>query len=84
MSRDFYRVVVGAFEAHENEGTLNITVRAFTQYTSDLGKLRQSLLSKAWRTHGSKPHGGTDFYPLLAEVGKERIMMASGIFGDIF
>jgi hypothetical protein len=24
---------------------------------------------KAWHTHGNTPHGGADFYPLLAEVG---------------
>ena len=28
---------------------------------------------KAWHTHGNTPHGGADFYPLLAEVGKDVI-----------
>ncbi len=25
---------------------------------------------KAWHIHGNMPHGGANFYPLLAEVGK--------------
>jgi hypothetical protein len=25
---------------------------------------------KTWHMHGNTPHGGADFYPLLAEVGK--------------
>jgi hypothetical protein len=26
---------------------------------------------KAWHTHGNTPHGGVDFYPLLAKVGSD-------------
>jgi hypothetical protein len=26
---------------------------------------------KAWHTHGNTPHGGADFYPLLAETSQE-------------
>jgi len=44
--------------------------RARTRYIGDLGKSRQSLRPKAWQTHRNAPHGGVDFYPLLAKVGK--------------
>jgi hypothetical protein len=30
---------------------------------------------KAWHTHGNTPHGGADFYPLLAKVGKHAFPM---------
>jgi hypothetical protein len=45
--------------------------RALTRSIGDLGKSRQSLRPKAWPTHRNAPHGGVDFYPLLAQVGKE-------------
>jgi hypothetical protein len=44
--------------------------RARPRYSGDLGKLRQSLMPKAWQTHRNAPHGGVDFYPLLAILGK--------------
>jgi hypothetical protein len=69
MSRGFYRMDLCAFAARENEGTLNVMVRAFTRYIDDLGKSRQPLMPKAWHTHENKPHGETDFYPLLAKFG---------------
>jgi hypothetical protein len=39
MSRGFYHVVLCAFAARENEGTLIVMVRACTQYIGDLGKI---------------------------------------------
>jgi hypothetical protein len=41
--------------------------RARTRYSGDLGKSRQSLRPTAWPTHRNAPHGGVDFYPLLAK-----------------
>ena len=38
----------------------------------NLGKLRQLLIPKAWHIHGNPPHSEADFYPLLAEVGKDK------------
>ena len=58
---------------HGQHTMINVMVRAFTRYVGDLGKSRQPLVPKAWHTHGNTPHGGADFYPLLAEVGKSTI-----------
>ena len=46
---------------------------ALTENISNLGKLSQPLMLKAWHTHGNTSHGGADFYPLLAKVGKDVI-----------
>ena len=43
----------------------------FTENIGNLGKLRQLLIPQAWHIHRNPPHGEADFYPLLAEVGKE-------------
>ena len=40
------------------------------QNRGDLGKLRGEILRKARHLCGNLPHGETDFYPLLAKVGK--------------
>jgi hypothetical protein len=44
-----------------------------TENIGNLGKLRQLLLLKAWHTHGNTPHGGVDFYQLLALVRNSTI-----------
>ena len=44
-----------------------------TENIGNLGKVRQTLIPKARHTHWNTPHGGADFYPLLAEVGKDVI-----------
>jgi hypothetical protein len=41
-----------------------------TQNIADLGKVRGETLRKAWHPCGNPPQGETDFYPLLAKVGK--------------
>jgi hypothetical protein len=42
-----------------------------TKNIGDLGNLIGETLRKARHPCGNPPHGETDFYPLLAEVGKE-------------
>ena len=44
-----------------------------TQNIGDLGNLRGKPLRKALHTGGNLPNGAADFYPLLAEVGKDVI-----------
>ena len=44
----------------------------------NLGKLRPPPMLKAGRTHGNPPHGEADFYPRLAQVGKDIIKGAIG------
>jgi hypothetical protein len=59
-----------------------------TQNIGDLGKLRGETLRKARHPCGNPPHGETDFYPELAEVGKEflkdmRSLIVLSMFGGV-
>jgi hypothetical protein len=44
-----------------------------SQNIGDLGNLRGKTLRKARHPCGNPPHDETDFYPLLAKVGKDVI-----------
>jgi hypothetical protein len=59
-----------------------------TQNTDNLGKVRSETRRKAWHTCGNPPPGEADFYPLLAEVGKEflkdmRSLIVLSMFGGV-
>jgi hypothetical protein len=56
MSRGFYRVVLCAFAARGNGGTLIVMGGAFTRYIGDLGKSRQATLPKVWHIHGNRTY----------------------------
>jgi hypothetical protein len=80
MSRGFYRLVFCACKAHENEGTLNAMVRAFTWYIGDLGTSRQATIPKAWLLTKTSCTCVGLFYPNLAKVGKEFAERREGVY----
>jgi len=63
MSRGFYRVVLCAFATRENDGTLNVMVKAFTRYIGDLGKSRWVAIPKVWHVHENIMHRNRLFLP---------------------
>ena len=54
------------------------TAYGFAENIGNLGKWGPLLIPKTWHIHRNTPHGEADFYPLLAQVGKDIIKGAIG------